>query len=333
MSEKAAAPHALTASALGPAYTKGKSYRARAEARQREYRSRALGAPHGEYGHFLSPQAAEDGYNFVHREAREAALARQGAGKGVAARTFENMLSSQAMCFNIFAPLCKRLDIAAEVLRPFIPGLTKVTAIQIEYTPAGDVFNDQSALGGVDCDLLIEGETTSGRLLLVVETKFVEREFSVCGYRKAGRAKRGQAVCPDDVGVRDDRTACLYVRNKGYGYWRRSDQLRVLADDAVHSSGCPFRGNRWQLWVNLVLAHTEAADRAATDVRFAVCSSSRNTALLGGGEVLDGFRSLLRQRQSVQLIDLDLLLERTELVASAELREWSQRLVARYHHI
>lgn len=333
MSEKTATPPPLTASALGPTYTKGTSYRARAEARQREYRTRALSAHHGEYGHLLSPQAADEGNNFVHREAHDAARARQLEGKGVAARTFENMLSSQAMCFNIFAPLGNRLKIAADVLRPFIPGLTKVTAIHIEHTPAGDVFNDQSALGGVDCDLLIEGETTSGRLLQLVETKFVEREFSVCGYRKAGRAKRGQDVCPDDVGVRDDRTACLYVRNKGYGYWRRSDQFSVLAEDAVHSSGCPFRGNRWQLWVNLVLAHAEAADRAATDVRFAVCSSPRNTALLGGGEVLDGFRSLLRQPQSVQLIDLELLLERTELVAPAELREWAQRLAARYHHI
>jgi hypothetical protein len=168
MSEKTAAPPALTASAIGPVYTRGKSYRARAEARQREYRARVLGAHHGRYGHLLSQQAAEEGNNFVHPEAHAAARSRQREGKGVAARTFENMLSSQAMCFNIFAPLGSRLEIAADVLRPFIPGLKNVTAIQIEHTPAGEVFNDQSALGGVDCDLLIEGETTSGRLLQLI---------------------------------------------------------------------------------------------------------------------------------------------------------------------
>jgi hypothetical protein len=34
---------------LGPVYTKGASYRARAEARQREYRARVLGVQHGSY--------------------------------------------------------------------------------------------------------------------------------------------------------------------------------------------------------------------------------------------------------------------------------------------
>jgi len=279
----------------GPVYTVGDSYRARAEERQREYRAQKLGVGHGRYGHFLSEAAAAEGHNFVIPEASKAAIERKGT-KGVAPRTFENMLSSQAMCFNVFAPLRTRLSLAAEILRPFVPGLAEVTSIEIEHTPAADIFGDQSTLGGVDCDLFVEGVNDRGeRLVLVVETKFVEPEFSVCGFRKAGRANHGKDVCPDDVPVRADRGACLYSRNKGYAYWQRSDEHGLLLDGALADGGCPFAGERWQLWVNLALAHEEAKRRGATDVRFSVCAPAKNEALLGDGEVLEGFRSLLRR--------------------------------------
>ena len=317
----------------GPVYTTGRSYRARAEARQREYRARVLGVKHGRYGHFLSPEAADAGSNFVLLEAFEAARARQLSGKGVAPRTFENMLSSQAMCFNVFAPLSTRLRLATEVLGRFIPGLEEVTAIHIEYTPAGDIFGDQTGRGGVDCDVLVEGRTKSGSLVQVIETKFVEPEFSVCGFRKPGRAGKGQEVCPDNVTVRDDRDACLYVSKKGYGYWRRSDQLHVLADDAVLGTGCPFADGRWQLWVNLTLAHAEASRRGASAVGFAVCSSSRNATLLGQGEVLEGFRALVRQPANVGLIDLEELLAHIAEVAPSDLDPWATDLGARYGSI
>lgn len=105
-------------SELGPVYTTGASYRAPAEARQREYRVRKLGVEHGRYGHFLAEAAAMQGCNFVLPEAFEAARTRQRAGKGVAQRTFDNMLSSQAMCFNLFAPLRTRVSLAGDSLRP-----------------------------------------------------------------------------------------------------------------------------------------------------------------------------------------------------------------------
>jgi len=318
---------------LGPIYTKGKSYRARAEARQREYRM-SLGVPHGSYGHILAPEAADAGRNFVLAESYQAARARQGAGKGVAPRTFANMLSSQAMAFNLFAPLGTRLDLAAEVLRPFVPGLASVKSIEIEHTPAGDLFNDQTGRGGVDCDLFIEGTNVSGeRLVLVIETKFVEPEFSVCGFRKSGRSEKGQDVCPDDVPVRGNRAACLYARKKGYAYWQRSDEHGLLADDALSDAGCPFSGAKWQLWVNLALASEEAKRRGATDVRFSVCTSVNNDALLEGGAVLDSFRSLLRRPEAIQLIDLDTLLARVEAVAPTDLGPWANALSARYRGI
>lgn len=318
---------------LGPIYTEGKSYRARAEARQRHYRA-SSGVAHGSYGHFLAQEAAEAGRNFILPESFEAARTRQQTGKGVAPRTFENMLSSQAMAFNLFTPLGTRLDLAAQVLRPFVAGLAAVRSIELEHTPSGDVFNDQTGRGGVDCDLLIEGTNAEGdSLVLVIETKFVEPEFSTCGFTKSGRAEKGQEVCPDDVPVRLDRTACLYSRNKGYAYWQRSDEHALLADGALSNAGCPFAGANWQLWVNLALAHEEAKRRGAKDVRFAVCASANNDALLAGGNVLDGFRALLRRPEAVLFLDLDALLARVEEVVPADLAAWAKTLSARYRGI
>jgi hypothetical protein len=315
---------------LGPIYSPGRAYRARAEARQREYRASVLMAGHGDWGHVLSPEAAAAGHNFLLPEAHEAARARERAGKGVTQRTFENMLSSQAMCFNILAPLAARLELATEVLAPFIPGLRAVTAIHLEHTPAADIFRDQSGLGGVDCDVLIEADTSGGVLIQVVETKFVEPEFSTCGFRKAGRAKKGQDVCPDEVPVRDDRNACLYTSKKGYEYWRRTDEFDLLADGALPATGCPFAGDHWQLWVNLALAHAEGARRGADHVRFAVCSSAQNSALLGDGGGLDAFRGLLREPEAVSLIDLEILVSHVREVAPPQLAGWAAGLGARY---
>lgn len=50
---------------LGPIYTRGATYRARAEARQRQHRAEVLGVDHGRYGHLLSDEAADAGANFV----------------------------------------------------------------------------------------------------------------------------------------------------------------------------------------------------------------------------------------------------------------------------
>ena len=268
----------------GKVYTRGRSYRARAEARQREYRASVLGAGAGRYGHLLDDSATAEGRNFVVDVAHQAALERRAAGKGVAARTFENMLSSQAMCLNVFAPLANEPLLAASALRPFFPGLRTIESIEIEHTPAAEVFGDQSGRGGVDCDVLIEArDAQDAPWTIVMETKFVEPEFSICGFRKAGRAKRGKVTCPDDVPVRGDRTACLYTSRKGYGYWTRSDEYELLRNDALPEAGCPFAGPRWQLWVNLKLAAVGARRSRSARLSATGSSSVAKTSSASGG--------------------------------------------------
>ena len=115
------------------------------------------------HGHFLDEPAALAGRNFVVPEAFEQAKLRASAGKGVSEkRTFTNMLSSQAMCFNMFSPLANDLGLAATVLKPFFPGLAEVRTIAFEHSPANSVFGDQTGRGGVDCDLLVDAVWDDG---------------------------------------------------------------------------------------------------------------------------------------------------------------------------
>lgn len=319
---------------FGKIYSAGDSFRARAEARQREYRAGVLQVACGKYGHILDGDAANAGENFLLAEAFDAAKDRQKDGKGVAQRTFDNMLSSQAMCFNLFAPLGNRPEFAASVLQSFIPSLHKVREIAIEFTPDSSIFSDQSGRGGVDCDVLIEGTDLKGvGVVVAIETKFVEPEFSICGFRKPGRRGKGRDVCPEDISIRKDRGNCLYVRNKGYRYWERSDGFDVLNSEAVPGEGCPFGGQHWQMWVNHVLAHAEADRRGAGSAIFAVCASRNNTRLLKEGVVLDSFKSLLHDPRTAVLIDLDELLSALHNMAPAGLSGWVDRAKARYGSI
>jgi hypothetical protein len=341
----------ISADALGPVYTRGDSFRARAEARQREYRVKHLaGAGWSEYGHLLDEAAADAGRNFVTEVARAAAIERRDQGKGVAPRTFDNMLSSQAMCFNLFAPLRENPDLGARVLQRMVPGLRRLAKLEFEHTPAPEVFGDQTGSGGVDCDLLIEAELDGGAIAIItVETKFVETGFSICGFRKPGRAKKERAVCPEDVAVNADHASCLYASRKQYRYWERSDELATLRPGAIDAVGCPFAGGEWQLWVNHTLAHAEAKRAGADRALFLVCAPEGNAELLGkkrgppepGAQgqpppqtILDQFSRRLVSPTTFGLLPLDKLLGAiaTEARTPGE-TSWARALALRYGNL
>ena len=239
------------------------------------------------------------------------------------------MLASQTMAFNLLGPLAADLDLASLVLAPLLPGVSRIRSIAFEHTPDAEVFGDQSALGGVDCDVLIEATSSDGRpVVIAIETKFVEKEFSRCGHRTSAKAKAGRA-CPEDVDVVTARGACLYQRVNGYRYWERSDAAATLR--AMGGLGCPFGGPLWQLWVNHTLAHVEAARRGAR-AQYLVLAPARNDALLRGGAVLDSFRALLTQRDTAGLLALDDLIRAIAALGSGP-AGWIDGIKARYADI
>lgn len=251
----------------------------------------------------------------------------------MAARTFDNMLASQAMCFNLFAPLAQDTNLAARILRGFVAGLEAVKRIHFEYTPAGDLFGDQSGRGGVDCDVLVEATWSDGEdAVVTIETKFVETEFSMCGFRKPGREKKGRSVCPDELLLEPDASNCLYVTRKGYRYWDWTRRVRNVRDEVLPGA-CPFSGPLWQLWVNHTLASAEASRRGARHAAFGVCAPSGNDALLDGGRVLDRFRSVLTQPSTFFFIPVDQLVDDIREACGADgerHRSWCNGIASRY---
>jgi len=94
-------------------------------------------------------------------------------------RLYNNMLSSQPMCFNLFYPLKELFEKdykrACKLFRAFFPSLKieKVLALEIEYLPypVTEYLNDRTAFDA----MLIYITETGERNVLVVETKYVEK--------------------------------------------------------------------------------------------------------------------------------------------------------------
>ena len=89
-------------------------------------------------------------------------------------RIYDNLLSSQPLCFNLFAELTLQLELATLVFRELTSGrMARVTAIDFEYSPGrGDAryTGDRSAF-----DVYIQYDTpTAGKGFVGIEVKYHE---------------------------------------------------------------------------------------------------------------------------------------------------------------
>lgn len=171
---------------LGPQYSRDHGFRRRARLLQSYWRAIVLGAEMGQYqgkryGNFLRDGKAT-GDNFLSKEIFHYALFRVVCKRPEETideeRLFNNMLSSQPMCFNFFFPLrCAAMDgepFLAEALRksfPYVP-IKNVTSVEIEYvpTPTDDYLGDKTAF-----DALVEYEAAGGGTGIIgIETKYTD---------------------------------------------------------------------------------------------------------------------------------------------------------------
>ena len=97
-------------------------------------------------------------------------------------RLFNNLLSSQPLCFNFFGELKMDTDFALQVLRQFWPKLTEVKRVVFEFAPVEKYTNDNSAF-----DVAFEVMADSQIGLIGLECKytdtFSQREFDRAEYR------------------------------------------------------------------------------------------------------------------------------------------------------
>ena len=98
-------------------------------------------------------------------------------------RLFNNLLSSQPLCFNFFGELKMDLDLAEAVLKSFYPAVTKVSNVWFEYAPLARYTQDNSAF-----DISIEMEIGDRKGLLGLECKYTEpfsqKEYDKTAYRE-----------------------------------------------------------------------------------------------------------------------------------------------------
>jgi len=174
------------------------SFTARMRFHQSWYRRHVLNLPPGPnkaaggklYGNVLREEDGRQGYNFlsdaIHLCAEERIRRNEGAVEPDRLRN--NLLSSQPMCFNLFAPMGDDLELAS-LLAEALPGVPKglsVRAISLEYAPSKEShLNDRTAF-----DAFIEYERDGNRGFIGIETKLTEPfsqqryEFAKPGYSR-----------------------------------------------------------------------------------------------------------------------------------------------------
>lgn len=139
----------------------------------------------GTLGSMLAADVAAQGLNLMSDAARTAACREVDAAKDAEAqgtrgkvvdgdRLYENLLTSQALCFSIFGELQSNLTVASKVVSALLDTQVQVTRIELEHSPGrGDptYTGDHSA-----ADAFVEYTTTQEdqRGFLSIETKYFE---------------------------------------------------------------------------------------------------------------------------------------------------------------
>jgi hypothetical protein len=93
-------------------------------------------------------------------------------------RLFNNLLSSQPLCFNFFGELKNDLGLALKILQRFYPDFTEVVWVKFEFAPEEKYTNDNSAF-----DVAFEVRIGDKTGLLGIECKYTD-SFSSTEYDK-----------------------------------------------------------------------------------------------------------------------------------------------------
>jgi hypothetical protein len=168
--------------ALGPQYAGDNAFTAQMRLHQSRYRHEVLKVPCGigprassttRYGNMLDAPDARRGANFLSPEIFEVVQQRlaQSADRVEPFRLLHNMLSSQPMCFNLFAPLVRDHRLASRLVSAMRREAVDVVDVRIEHAPAPAA---EYLADGTSFDAFIEYTGPAGRGFIGIETKLTE---------------------------------------------------------------------------------------------------------------------------------------------------------------
>jgi len=129
------------------------------------------------------------GKNFLSQNVFDAVIQtiqdRQSASSGIIEedRLFNNLLSSQPLCFNFFGELKTDTDFALHVLQRFYPEFTQVKRVIFEFAPSENYTNDNSAFD-VAIEVMIGDQTGLLGLECKYTDTFSQKEYEKTEYRQ-----------------------------------------------------------------------------------------------------------------------------------------------------
>jgi hypothetical protein len=231
---------------IGPQHPGDAPFTARMRFHQSWYRAERLREPYGTgptalsespLGNMLIDHAAAAGRNFLTPAIHAVAKARIKAGGGVEEfRCLRNMLSSQPMCINLFAPLVENHELATRLVGALLPDeVARVTDVRIEFapTPKRDYLDDSTSF-----DVFVEYERIEGGLgFLGIETKLTEpfsTDTSADPAKYIAHARRSPTLWPEGA------YAALPDR-RWYQLWRNHllvEALRMRTPGKYAAASC-----------------------------------------------------------------------------------------------
>ena len=230
---------------LGPQYKKDDAFTARMRFHQSWYRATVLDAPCGTgplahhtsmFGNMLTKQDGDRGLNFLSPEIAALAKARQEAfPRGIERhRLLCNMLSSQPMCFNLFAPIALDEPIGCALVSAMLDGVpvSKIRRVVFEHspTPHNDYLGDSTAF-----DAFVEFESAGGTVSFVgVETKLTEKFHRSLTPSICDRCIEGGSSTRKPHGSPSDTRAWATPSTTSFGETMRSP-LRFAPTTAIGS--------------------------------------------------------------------------------------------------
>jgi len=218
-------------------------------------------------GSRISAAAAKDGATFVSpavmRLAQAELLFREPGSVWDEERLWGNLLSSQALTINLWAPMALDLDLATAVWKCLLPDfVASVLRIRFEHSPGR--FQENYFGDGTAFDVLAEVVTPDGDVaVLTVEMKYVEELLSA-----PARHRERYDVTTRDSGLYDDPEDPL-LRRSGIEQLRREHVMTQLIVDYGLANRGTFitiapRLNRRAMATNSLYASTLSDGSGAT---------------------------------------------------------------------
>jgi len=244
----------------------------------------------------------ESAINFLDEFAKKAVhdtlTSRNNGSKGLIKedRLYNNLLSSQPLCFNFFGRLKYNLPLATQVFQQFYPEIKAVTDIHFEYAPNAATNGDNSAH-----DVALEFISLSNQTGIIgLECKYTE-PFSPKEYGKDGKDKQ-------DGKYRKD--------------YEESSAFLAKYEDLIDT-----KYN--QLFRNQLIIETTLINNSA-EIGYSglFCFQEDQNAIVKGKAFQEMLKNGVERFKIITFADLIETIQKTEI--DWETREWSMMLWARY---